>query len=480
MKREIWRFRLVQLAPLIVAALMAALWYSFPVEVRQVGVSPLYLFFADSDAVDGFGSPYTQVSVMEALLRVKQGLQPWESAGGDQWPRAIDRMATETAGALFRAEPGLCDDDGVPRSLTAGEQAALFSGVDAFEARFGARVAVFVISSDPEPPVAFASIGDPAILTDEERAEVEGGMTPVSVRRLAPGRSTRNMWVDLSAVNAGAGELRDGRFISVGTMLLDGHLWEWYSITPEGANADFFLTDTWESLQDAGLRQSAETVAESSDGAVIIVGPVDSGAHLIRSAPGSDDDGAAALWALAARTPRLEAMSRPYPLQGDSHAAAGGARLVELAFAGSGAVPRVAVVALYDDHPRVPALWEALGRSPLTVSRVWLGTHLSTVMAVLVVVLALSLVASPLAFRAERIHREEQEAENERLRIQREAELRVVRKLDELSGRVEAVKGQASETTAVSVTGVSEDIDSTVAELRRILGDVAGDGGRDE
>jgi ABC-type transporter Mla subunit MlaD len=114
------------------------------------------------------------------------------------------------------------------------------------------------------------------------------------------------------------------------------------------------------------------------------------------------------------------------------------------------------------------------------VLRVWLGTYLSLVIAALAVLFLASLVASPLAFRAERIYRERVEAERERERVQREAELRVVRKLDELSERVESVREHASEATSASVSDVAEDIDSTVAELRRILGDVVAKGDPDE
>ncbi|MHB8805296.1 MAG: hypothetical protein ACYC7C_08725, partial [Coriobacteriia bacterium] len=186
------------------------------------------------------------------------------------------------------------------------------------------------------------------------------------------------------------------------------------------------------------------------------------------------------LWDIAARSPEHLALWQPVPLRGESREVADGARLIELAVAGTGVTPRVALVALYDTAPQTRALWSGLGRSPLMIARIWVGTYMSVILGALGIALIASFAASPLAFRAERIYREEREVERERARVQREAELRVVRKLDELSTRVEAVRDRASDATSTSVSGVAEDIDSTVAELRRILGDVAEVGEHDE
>ncbi|MHB1477745.1 MAG: hypothetical protein ACYCXD_09275, partial [Coriobacteriia bacterium] len=334
-------------------------------------------------------------------------------------------------------------------------------------------------SSDPEPPVALSSVGDESLLTPDELAAIRGEGSVESLRREAHDRPTGRLWVDFDMLNGSVVEVRGSRCIGMGTLLLDGHFWEAYSIAPEDAMGDIMPGGMWESLSDPALTRSAETIARSTDGAVLVVGPVDAGHHVVRPADMSADE-ASALWDIAARSPEHLALWQPVPLRGESREAAGGARLIELAVAGTGVTPRVALVALYDTAPQTRALWSGLGRSPLMIARIWVGTYMSVILGALGIALIASFAASPLAFRAERIYREEREVERERARVQREAELRVVRKLDELSTRVEAVRDRASDATSTSVSGVAEDIDSTVAELRRILGDVAEVGEHDE
>lgn len=479
MKKAILRYRLLQLSPLIVAALIAALWFSFPIEARHRSLDPLWAIFLGQDGAVEIDMSSVQVSVMESLLRQKRGLEPYEGVFGDTGIRKLDSMAARTSGALFRAEPEICDDDGVPRPLTADEQTTLFSDLKEFEDTYDASVIVYVISSDPEPPVALSSIGDESVLTTAELAATRGEGSVESLRRDALARPVGRLWVDLGMLDGGQGDVKGDRFIGWSTLLLDGRFWEAYSVTAADSFGDMLTGGLWESLDDPDLARSAENIAQSSNGAVLVVGPVDAGRHVVRPAEMSADE-ADALWNLAARSPGHSALWQSVPLRGGERVIADGARLMELAVAGSGVSPRVALVALYDTAPRVRELWPQLGRSPLTVARVWVGTYLSGFIALLGLALIASFVASPLAFRAERIYREEREAEHERARVQREAELRVVRKLDELSARVEAVRDHASEATSASVSGVAEDIDSTVAELRRILGDVAGAEDHDE
>ena len=479
MKTAILRYRLLQLSPLIIAALIAALWFSLPIEARHRSLDPLWTSLFSPESPDAAYMPEVQISVMEALLRQKRGLEPYEAVLGDTGQRAIDGLAARTSGALFRAEPAVCDENGAPRSITEAEQSTLFEDVKEFEDAHDASVMVYVISSDPEPPVALSSIGEESVLTTAELAAVRGEGSIEPLRREALSQPNGRLWVDLQMLNGGQGAVQGEGLIGWSTLLLDGRLWEAYSISPEGAYGDMLTGGIWQSLGDPDLKRSMETIARSSDGAVLVVGPVDAGRHLVRPA-GTGADEADALWRLASNTPGFQALWQTVPLRGEERKIAGGARLMELAFAGSGASPRVALIALYDNAPQARRLWSALGRSPLTVARVWVGTYLSVFIVFLGIALIVSFVASPLAFRAERIYREEREVVRERARVQREAELRVVRKLDELSARVEAVRDHASEATSASVMGVAEDIDSTVEELRRILGDVAGAEGHDE
>jgi hypothetical protein len=482
MKTSTLRYRLLQFLPLIVVALMAAAWFSLPVDARHQGISPLYMAVLAPEEEPAPDLREVRTLVMDSLLRQDKGLEPWEDLPGIADARAIDGLAGRTSTLLAGIEPDVCDETGAPRVLTAAEQEQVFASVGTFEERYKASVTVFVVSTDLAPTVALSSIGDARVLTDEERAAAQGIGTVEALRRLAQNQKAGPVWLDLESTRSGiSGDVvHGGRHIGWNTLLLDGHFWESYTISREGSYLGPLTNGMWDSLSDPELKRSADVIANSGDGAVLVVGPMDSGLHVVRPAPGMDAEQAARLWSRLSDWRLSEALWGPISLGSEARAVADGAGLAEVAFAGSGAAPRIALVALYRAHPREPALWEALGRSPLTVLRVWLGTYLSLVIAALAVLFLASLVASPLAFRAERIYRERVEAERERERVQREAELRVVRKLDELSERVESVREHASEATSASVSDVAEDIDSTVAELRRILGDVVAKGDPDE
>ena len=370
MKTAILRYRLLQLSPLIIAALIAALWFSLPIEARHRSLDPLWTIFMGQDGTDAIDMSSVQVSVMESLVRQKRGLEPYEGVFGDTGIRKVDGIAARTSGALFRAEPKICDDDGVPRPLTADEQATHFSDLEEFEDTYDASVIVYVISSDPEPPVALSSIGGESVLTTAEMAATRGEGSVESLRREALARPSGRLWVDLEMLNGGQATAQGGRFLGWSTLLLDGRFWEAYSIAPEGSYADMLTGGLWDSLDDPDLVRSAENIARSSDGAVLLVRPVDAGRSVVHPAEMSADD-ADALWDLATRSPEGSALWQPIPLRAEDREIAGGARLIEFAVAGSGVSPRVALGALYDAAPRVCELWPQLGRSPLTVARVW-------------------------------------------------------------------------------------------------------------
>ncbi|PKQ15623.1 MAG: hypothetical protein CVT67_08855 [Actinobacteria bacterium HGW-Actinobacteria-7] len=145
-----------------------------------------------------------------------------------------------------------------------------------------------------------------------------------------------------------------------------------------------------------------------------------------------------------------------------------------------GAQPLV-FVALYDNNPAVPLMWDRLVKTPGKQVQVWLSVNGLLVAGVLAVLFLGALVASPVAFLYERRQTEEQDLARERERVRREARERVVGRLTHLSERVDAAAAMASASTRREVAGVAHDIDSTVDELRLILGELSKRGGdRDE
>lgn len=473
MKRSLWRYRILHISPLVVIALLAAAWFGVPSEARTAGLMPLFGLGAVWDNEFVYSADETQVTVMQAILRQQQGLEPWEGATSVGGPWALGSLAGSVSSALADVEPEVLDETGAPRELDAAEAALAFERVDAYEAEYDASVAVFVISSDPAPPVAISSIASESVLTAAERTELKNHGTLEPIRRLVARSGAGPVWVDLHELNGGTGESYNGRFIGHSAFTLDGHIWETYTLAHNEYAGQPLMAGMWDSVTDPAVQQSADAIARAGEGAAFVVGPIDAGHHVVRPARGLTADETAGLWRLA-ESMRLEALTQgPVGVGRDLSAIAGGADLVEAALVGSGRAPRVALIALYDTHPATHALWERIGRSPITVIRVWMGTYPTFILGALAVLLLASVVASAVAFRAERLYRERIEVERERARVQREAELRVISKLDELSVRMDSLREHASSSTAEGVAGVSEDIESTVAELRSILGSVA-------
>ncbi len=473
MKRSLWRYRILQISPLVVIALMAAAWFGVPSEARTAGLMPLFGLGAVWDNEFVYSADETQVTVMQAILRQQQGLEPWEGVASVGGPWALGSLAGSVSSALADMEPEVLDETGAPRELDAAEAALAFERVDTYEAEYDAAVAVFVISSDPAPPVAISSIASESVLTAAERTELENHGTLEPIRRLVARSGAGPVWVNLHELNGGTGESYNGRFIGYSAFTLNGHIWETYTLAHNEYAGQPLMPGMWDSVTDPAVQQSADAIARAGEGAAFVVGPIDAGHHVVRPARGFTADETAGLWRLA-ESRRLETMTQgPVGVGRDLSAIAGGADLVEAAVVGSGRAPRVALIALYDTHPATRALWERIGRSPVTVVRVWMGTYPTFILGALAVLLLASVAASAVAFRAERLYRERIEVERERARVQREAELRVISKLDELSVRMDTLREQASSSTAEGVAGVSEDIESTVAELRSILGSVA-------
>jgi hypothetical protein len=91
-----------------------------------------------------------------------------------------------------------------------------------------------------------------------------------------------------------------------------------------------------------------------------------------------------------------------------------------------------------------------------------------------------SLVAAPLAFVREKTLTADFELERERERVRVEARERVIGRLTALSERIDIAATTASGDTSDQIALAARDIDSTVAQLKDILGDLAAEqGGRD-
>lgn len=470
-----WRYRLLQASPLIVGALIVLAWFSLPLEARSAGLTRLYLIGAPEAVFAEVDDDQIQLTVMEAIERSQKGLEPWESSGGSYYDghREIDALAGRASYKLGEIEPAATDEYGEPRQLSDDELAQVLEDIEAFERENGAAVVVWALPAAKTAPVALSAMPNTAVLLPEELAEYERSNTIEAIRRVARQQQAGPLMPDVSALNGGQGERYGERYIGVSTLVLDGRLWESYVIASEGGSGEMLPGGMWTTIEDPALEEAVSSYAEAADGCGFVVGPIDADPVLIRAPSGMSEEVCAEVWeGILTSQPGTQALWQPVPVMLEKEVANAPADLAEVALGGTGRAPRVALMALYNTHPRIPDMWERIGRSPATVLQVWVGTHFTLVLGALAVLFLTSLVASPLAFRAERLFVERVEVERERERVQRETELRVVERLNELSARMDAVIARASETTAADVSGVSEDIESTIAELRAILGSV--------
>lgn len=468
-----WRlpYRLIQLSPLVVLVSIAAVWFSLPAGVRMVGVTRLFMIGVPEEY--RVSNQEIQVSVMEEIERWQAGsdvLGATEYGSGD---RPVDSLARRTSSELGLLDPPLCDERGIPRALTAAEEDTTLAGVTTFEQQQNAEVVVLVLPPAERVPVVVSSLVDTSVLTPDELAEFGLDGTIDAIRLSAAGLKDGVPLPRVDVMTAGASDMIASRNIAVSALVLDGHLWEAYTVGKEGLSVDPLMGGLWQSIDDENLAWTLENAASGSQGCAFIVGPVEAEPLVLRPAPGMNAEDNAHLWDLIVPRAGDQALWQPVALWGDARAAAGGAPLGEMALAGSDTDPRVAVIALYDTHPRIPELWDTIGRGPGTRLRVWMGGNILTILAALGVLLLASLVASPLAFRAERLYVERIEVGRERARVQNETERRVVERLNELSARMDAVIAVASDTTVTGMEDVAEDIESTIAELRAILGSVS-------
>ena len=114
--------------------------------------------------------------------------------------------------------------------------------------------------------------------------------------------------------------------------------------------------------------------------------------------------------------------------------------------------------------------WRAsrLGEAVMAI-RTWLAVQLPWLLAITCTLLGVSLIASPLAFASERRSARRDETSRELARIQRDAHDRVYNRLGALSKRVDGAAANVAGDTAQDLTRVAEDIRATLEDLQAIL-----------
>jgi hypothetical protein len=482
--KRIWPIRLIEFSPLIVLALILAVWFGVPASLRTLAIESALSRALPEVKAMGYDTVAVDLEY-EALQRLESEEQTNTVYTDDQSASGRLRAAADsfTARAMQRADD-LYDAAGHLKPYALPESNPAFEGLRRYEDESGARVAVFVMPPDPSPPVAVRAIESTAVLTTEELRELETSGTLESLRRTQRGPRTTAYPVDVEGLNGGTGSPYGKRDIFYSPKLIGGHVYEVYTVYPkrgEGLLGETLeLPDPSDVTAPANVR-AVKRAARRGGGAAFIIGPTDGPLVPLRIPRSLSEDKVLAALEDRADRPFGSVWEGIAGLTAKTSTELGGAKWVGTALSsrpvgkpsGDDVRQPLAFVALFDSSPEVPLAWERFGKTPRRLLQVWLSAHMLFVAGALAVAFLASLVASPLAFIYERRQTEELELERERERVRRQARDRVIARLTDLSERVDAVAAAGSAGPGSDVQKVAGDIDATVSELRAILGELS-------
>ncbi|MDO8963174.1 MAG: hypothetical protein Q7W30_01640 [Coriobacteriia bacterium] len=479
--RRLWPLRLVEATPLVIAALLVAVWLVVPAEMRNVSalanIDPRYI-------TAGMTLPDP---TYEALIALDQSASPGGTVNAPTPGVRLLTMATLVKADLMRRPWRFYDGSGAIAPMAIPADDGAFGQLKKFESQNGSRVIAYVVPPATRPRVAARAVFDLSVLTSQEASELAASGTLESLRHAVRGSKPTTLPIDYANVGSRTSAPHGDRTIEYGPVLADGHIYEAYGVFPtRQGNQYSMLPDFWAGGVSApeSLR-AMERLARRFRGCIFIIGPTD-GSPVPEYLPsGISAEQAVTIAKKAIANPTSDfSETEPVRLAGDALAAAGGASWAVSALAAQAVSPddssdprpheqqAMAFVSLTSEKPAIRLMWERLGATPLHIVQVWLSVRMATVMSLLGVLFAASLVAAPAAFVYERRLTQDIETERERERVRAQARERVVRRLTELSERMEAAAGTSS-CGAPEIAAVASDLDATVTELRTILGDLS-------
>lgn len=480
--RRTWPLRIIQASPLIVLTLILGVWFAVPVTARSIAFSAGATDPMDTASYIGRSDPTVMALsdlsyAKEAEQMDNEGVITPPGAFGlqevaDMVTAAFSAEATRFAGSDGALEPGVLDD--------ADE---VISRLLEYEQETGGTVAVFAVPSRDTPPVALSSIANTSVLTAAELAEFQAAGTLESLRRDVRQIPTGPLSVDIQGLQSGMGNEFGGRYVAYSSRVINGHVYEVYGVFWPGEMGEVPDTTSWTDL--SSHQGDLDTQAKRNDGALFVIGPVDAQWVALRPPAGLSESEAARVDALVEKGLSGSVdPSQPLPLTADQQTSPDGAKWAAMAIStqSSSAAPFASLVFLGISkvNPEIVRMWSVVGDTPTHRVQVWLIVHLPLVMGALGALLLASLIAAPLAFVWERRQAEAADIERERERVQLQARERVVERLTGLSEEMDRAASRVSGAAAREAASVSADIDQTVTELKRILGDLPQGGGEQD
>ena len=506
---RVWPLRLVQASPLIVFALGLAVWFGVPAAARYVAIERVA-----QDNTNAFEDMPPELAVLTVLeTAAQQASGDTEAYAPTDTMSEIFNIADVTTNGVMSNAWRLYDASGTLQPFAIPADDGVFARLGTYERASGARIVAFAVPARKDPPVALAAVTSLDGLSPAERREYETSGTLEALRRnsrdgitasaLAPEPgsagsmpATMALPVDAATMNSERLGTDEKRGVYASALAVGGHIYELYSTYPLSApRTDVAgapqLPDV-RRLDSAANRGAIERLAKLTGGAVFVVGPTDDEPVPVRTPPEMPRSVATSL-AHALATSLILAPETGVRHTEPSIAAVPGVgpwtssvlgvfpQTVSVSTTGQvGAVAPMLYVAFWDRHPEIKLAWSRIGRTPARQLQVWLAIRLGFIFGALGLCFVASLVAAPLAFVRERTLTADFELEQERERVRRQARERVIDRLTVLSERIDVAATTASGDTSDQIALAARDIDSTVAQLKDILGDLAAEqGGRD-
>ena len=284
---RLWPLRLLQLTPIIVFALAAAVWFAMPSGLRlQAAQEVVYRGTAFTDT--------PELAMVEQLDSSQRAQTNDESGGGTDPAQELQIAADGTTSRTMMSPWRLYDASSTPGPFAIAATDTVFEPLATFEAATGGRVAAFVIPPVPHPAVALSAVVSLDGLSAAERREYETSHTLDALRRDAAaglrGHVLLNnpagavpdqipMPVDIAGLTGDHGASDAKRVVYNTTHAIGGHIYELYSAYPlSGASSEQGAPPTLpdqDAVDTPANRRSIERLAKLTGGAVFVVGPTD-------------------------------------------------------------------------------------------------------------------------------------------------------------------------------------------------------------
>lgn len=487
-----WRIRLAQASPLIAAALFAALWLSVPGPIAGQLIATAFAP-QEMGVTREMRAEWVDLEAGAADAR-RAGLWGTEDSLqtvlDDTYRDLVDRQSEFVSTSTPPVKP-----------LPFSPDDPVYADLCAWEKKMGAHVWAWVLLPG-EQPVWASAVGDRKSYATVQ-AEVDAWPEDVEAMRAPEGvldvflQSTSGPMGAMQPLDpsrftstSGGGMGSDAYWFSDSSIISGSEAWR-VVILASGSGATDQPPELPAELRSAdprspGFPELVKRTAQKHRENIWVLGPLGSTAYPLRVPEGGAEAASAELAELVWPAMNADAYQGllwlPMPLSdraqavtGDEFGLTAPESLWTSDIAGAWnftedeiAPQTVLFLTTFDEMP---------GGAPGPIAGAWRGWRrwvagwFPWLIGAAIGLLAVSLIASPVAFVVERRRRARLRVREEMARMQRDAHDKVYNRLSALSKRVAEAGDATRASTSASLGAIAEDIRGTVGELQDILGD---------